>query len=828
MTRLRRTRVIALALGFLVSGFLALALGPGTAGAQSVLVEVRTQDTGEPIRGAFATLLDASGAAVRSALTNATGRYLFVIAEPGTYRIRVEMMGKATHISYPLLLEADHNLVHRVGLSTKAVTVEGFEISGERVCRVRPFAATATASIWEEARKALEVTAWGEDQGETRYHLERFTRRLNLTDQAVETESRASVNNAEALPFRSRSAAELAADGFVLDEPEADTYFAPDAYALLSDDFLDTHCMSLIPSDLGRPGSVGVTFEPTPGRDVADIRGTFWVDVETGRLQSLDFIYTHPDPSLDDDRFGGQVIYERLPDGLWIVRSWRIRMPLVGAQTDDPQAEGRLLVGLLEEGGEVRSVRDLNGNLILESRRGSIDGVLLDQDSGQPLPSTEVWIEGVNRATTTDETGRFSFPDIPEGRYQLLAASEQANGLGLLPDPQIVSVRPAERSSVEMMVPSLHSIVRDACSKALGTNSALMVVGRVSDAETGRPIPDARVQVWWNANEAPGELDSPGPTDPLSELHQWLTTLDQRRRGVETWSDESGSFATCGPQSGSPLAIHAENGFYSSDTTNILPVNGELLFDSDLAIRTTGVGTLTGLIVDFATGTALPSARITLEGSPEVRTSGPEGIFSFEDLPVGGYLMTVELLGYATLRDTVVVGQDQNIQVQVQLPSAAFELDPLIVEVMRGTLSGVLRPAQSISRFAGLGTAEIRPRFTDLTGVLRERMAGQIRIDSGGGGTHTLADYCVQATRRTTAPTQGCASVMLIVDGIPLHTPPADDGVRLPPSGAFYWVLSMPPEQIESVRVLSPSEGRFRYGPQGRFGVLVITTRRGG
>jgi hypothetical protein len=38
----------------------------------------------------------------------------------------------------------------------------------------------------------------------------------------------------------------------------------------------------------------------------------------------------------------------------------------------------------------------------------------------------------------------------------------------------------------------------------------------------------------------------------------------------------------------------------------------------------------------------------------------------------------------------------------------------------------------------------------------------------------------------------------------------------------------MDPEEIESVRVLSPVQAEFRYGIDGSYGALVIETRRGG
>ena len=61
--------------------------------------------------------------------------------------------------------------------------------------------------------------------------------------------------------------------------------------------------------------------------------------------------------------------------------------------------------------------------------------------------------------------------------------------------------------------------------------------------------------------------------------------------------------------------------------------------------------------------------------------------------------------------------------------------------------------------------------------------------------------------------------MLIVVDGQPIQ-----GGPRLPASAI---VLEMDPEDIESVRVLSPVQAEFRYGLEGGSGALVIETRRG-
>ncbi len=49
----------------------------------------------------------------------------------------------------------------------------------------------------------------------------------------------------------------------------------------------------------------------------------------------------------------------------------------------------------------------------------TITGQVVDQDTQQPLPGTQVFIVGTERGTLTDERGMFIIPDVPAGTYTL-------------------------------------------------------------------------------------------------------------------------------------------------------------------------------------------------------------------------------------------------------------------------------------------------------------------------------------------------------------------------------------------------------------------------
>jgi hypothetical protein len=800
---------------------------PVWAQAQSILVEVVGQETREPIKGAFVTLLDEAGTSVRSALTDPSGRYLFLISQPGEYRLRVEMIGRETATSPELTMHADTNRIHRFSLPAQAIRLEGVEVTPERVCRVRPAEATLTNRVWEEARKALEVTAWGDRERAFRYRIERHVRDLDREAAAIESEGRRSVTGYFFSPFESRPAATLATEGFVDEHPEGDIYYAPDAEVLLSDIFLDTHCMGLITAPEMEAGLIGVAFEPIPGRRIPDISGTFWVESGTGELKRLDFSYANLDSSIRDERIGGRVDFQRLPDGHWIVRNWWIRMPIVQMVYRGEPIREPTLAGFREEGGEVLSVHDGRGSLVLEADRGTIEGIIVDQFSGRPMPGVEVRLVGFDPVVTTDHEGLFRFTGLGEGNYQVEPALPLAATLGIEPEIELVYAMPGQIAYTEIAAPSADLMVRNTCLNAIGSDTAVAIIGRVTDATSGEPISDALIQVWWSdwrlgttqiprANPATGGWNG-----------EFWALMGEDRRGVETWSGDSGEFAVCGPRPDHPLSVHATLGPFSSDTTEVRIPPGEVVLAQDLAIRTEGIGALTGMVLDFQTRTPLPSAMVTLEGSDEIRMSDSDGLFQFDELPVGGYLMQVELLGYAALEDSVVVGPGQNIQVEVQLPSEAFELEPVVVEVMRGTLEAYLGLGRSINAVTRAEIEALETSVPDLMGVLRRQMSNRVRITEPVSRAGIVSEFCVQAKRRAAGAGLGCRPVMLIVDGVRIYSPWADGSVvEHTPQGEFRDILSLPSDQIQDVSFLSPIEGRFQYGPQGRFGVLIVNTRR--
>ena len=131
---------------------------------------------------------------------------------------------------------------------------------------------------------------------------------------------------------------------------------APDANALLSDAFLRTHCLQAWVEN----EEIGLDFVPVEEGEIADLKGTILLDPETAALRSVRFWYVGDRAEELAPSGQGEVEFERLSSGAWIVRRWWVRTPIREVQTalGRPRSDTRIVTtGYFEFGGEVVTVR---------------------------------------------------------------------------------------------------------------------------------------------------------------------------------------------------------------------------------------------------------------------------------------------------------------------------------------------------------------------------------------------------------------------------------------------------------------------------------------
>ena len=509
--------------------------------AQAIIGTLVAADTGAPLEGAAVILLSPAGDQIDWRLTDAAGRFAFRGLQAGTYSLRADRIGHASVISAPISVEDDATVVQKLEAPVEAIMLAGIEVGSSRRCEVRPGPGMSTATVWEEARKALEATSRTRGQGLYRYVIRRYERELDARGRRVRSEqSRILRGQVFATPFRALAVENLLRNGFVRPDDEGSFYYAPDAGILLSDPFLDTHCMSLEEGKDEAEGLIGLSFEPTEDRGVTDISGVLWLDPESAELQWLDYRYEFLDVP-NSERLGGRLRFDGLPNGTWIVTEWYIRMPLLEGIIEPNRLTPRIrLVGIKEDGALIVRVNDLEGGLVLDSGAGIIEGVVLDSEISEPVAGVVVLLDDSTRITT-DRDGRFRVTALVEGYYGLRVFNPVLDSLGYSPEQVFLEVSPGEVASVRLQLRSLDQVMTEVCAPDDLSEYEGILAG-FARLDSGDPAPGAEITVRWRDEVV-------AIAGGLLAVNQTLTTTPLR---------DDGFFLMCGVPRNRRVEIMAE------------------------------------------------------------------------------------------------------------------------------------------------------------------------------------------------------------------------------------------------------------------------------
>ena len=548
---------------------LALLLSASTS-AQTVLVRVVHGETAGPVVGALAYLDDSQGQTVKNTLTDERGRALFVGIPAGSYRVRVEMIGMGTTETQVFDISDGATFTEEVRMESSAIQLEGIEVELEADrCTVRPGAEGAlVARIWDEARKALSAASLTDERGRYRYETIKYDRKIDRQTGVVLDEERTRREGYMDTPFESHPAEDLVENGFVQRDGQGFLYMAPDADVLLSDAFLDTHCVRVAERRDG--GLVGLGFEPTgENKTVPDILGTMWIDAETAELRWLEFTYEFLQQEMMSDQVGGRVDFQRMPDGTWIVPEWWIRMPIMGTQTDFQGRPRPYIAEYHQTGGLVAEVSEAGGRILGQrAETGGFEGVVRDS-LGAPMGGVRVGVVGSTQEVYSNAQGEFSITGLTDGRYQVRFIDPALEDAGFIPPPVPQDVIRGELAQMEYHMPSKGDVLFEACRGEERPDGTAVLAGTVVDA-LGRPVSDATVRVSWVGYDmvGGGGLTSSDARNMAGGSN--VQNLRETTNGFEFTTGSAGTYSFCGLPAGARIQVQALAGDRQSDEFEVV------------------------------------------------------------------------------------------------------------------------------------------------------------------------------------------------------------------------------------------------------------------
>lgn len=476
---------------------------------------------GEPVAQTLVVLVDSAGRPAATALTDRQGGFTLRAPGPGSFTLRAERVGYATTVSPAFPLAAGETAQQRLVANDRTASLAGIVAVGDaRRCTVRPGGGEQTATVWNEARKALSAAAFGERQRLFRYRVAQFQRDLDPASGRVLRETRSEQATVAAHPFASPPAAELSARGWIQKTADGTLYYGPDATVLVSDEFLNDHCMRLEDDrKVAGDSLVGVAFEPVGGRRQPDVRGVLWLHRATAELRRVEYVYTSLPAGVASPRLGGTVEYARLDDGPWIVRRWSIRMPQVEVQqgmrtTPSRDAdiytayENARLFAIREDGGEVLSTSARSGAAVLGAAEAAVEGVVWDSTRAAPLAGARVFVSGTALEAVSDSAGRFRLAGLRGGTYTVMFSHYRLGPAAAAVRPATVTVEAGATAQVRLAVPGLAAVAAAVCPSAASQPFGGIILGSIRGPEG--TVAGATVRSAWSGGFVASVADPSG------------------------------------------------------------------------------------------------------------------------------------------------------------------------------------------------------------------------------------------------------------------------------------------------------------------------------
>ena len=516
-------------------------LAPREASAQVIRGVVVDSASQQPLTAVLVSLADSAHRNLQRLLADADGEFRFSVPRPGRYSIRAERLGMATATVEQIDVAADQTVSLRIALAHLPIALDGLQASGDRRCELSRDLGIETLRVWEEARKALNSADFTSSAGAYVHDLGKYVQELEPGSLKILSETHSFWSTTNERPIESRPVEELLDGGWVVRESGGNRYFGPDAHVLLSDEFLDTHCMQLRPRDESNPHLVGLEFRPVQIQSRrTHIQGVLWLSRETGGLEWLEFNYLNL-PGLaeaaNSDQIGGRVDFRMLPEGAWIVSKWYIRMPRVVEEVDEiPGIRLRRprLKGIVEEGGWVMEARTrVSGRIAFAEHGGAIRGQVRERGDAVMESGGRVALAGVGVAVDLDSEGRFVVPGLPPGTYQLSYLRPSLGGLDRDYPLADAVVRFGDTTTVRLEAADTDAVLARACGLREWTPYTGVLQGHVV-------LPDSRLAA--------------SGIGVVARWEEWRSTgsgpLQGRAMHVATETNSIGAYRLCGIPAG--------------------------------------------------------------------------------------------------------------------------------------------------------------------------------------------------------------------------------------------------------------------------------------
>lgn len=216
--------------------------------------------------------------------------------------------------------------------------------------------------------------------------------------------------------------------------------------------------------------------------------------------------------------------------------------------------------------------------------------------------------------------------------------------------------------------------------------------------------------------------------------------------------------------------------------------------------------TVTGSVVEKATGQPIPGANVNIQGAANGVSTDFDGKYKLSNVKKGDKIV----FSFIGLR-TVTLTYDGQATLNASLDEDSNELKEVVVQVGYGTV----KKKDATGAVTVLGAKEFnKGPVISADQMIQGKVAG-LQITNGGGAPGEGATIRIRSGSSLTAQNDP----LYVIDGVPV----AQGGVN----GGRNPLSTINQNNIESITVLKDASATAIYGSRASNGVIIITTKKG-
>jgi len=216
--------------------------------------------------------------------------------------------------------------------------------------------------------------------------------------------------------------------------------------------------------------------------------------------------------------------------------------------------------------------------------------------------------------------------------------------------------------------------------------------------------------------------------------------------------------------------------------------------------------TVTGSVVEKATGQPIPGANVNIQGAANGVSTDFDGKYKLSNVKKGDKIV----FSFIGLR-TVTLTYDGQATLNASLDEDSNELKEIVVQVGYGTV----KKKDATGAVTVLGAKEFnKGPVVSADQMIQGKVAG-LQITNGGGAPGEGATIRIRSGSSLNASNDP----LYVIDGVPVVT----GGVK----GGRNVLANINQNNIESITVLKDASATAIYGSRASNGVIIITTKKG-